>query len=415
MENWLENEGHFRWLRAEQDRLVRFHEATALRDDLGVAFAPLGLRGEPDVNAPRELYLTGRAVHCFAIEHLLGRPGADLIATRGVNALLEHFLDGERGGFINEVYPDGQPADTTKPAYGNAFALLAGATALIAELPRARELLEQASAALSDHFWVEADGAAVDAMTADWQEVDPTYRGQNANMHLTEAYLSAFDATGDVEYQRRAEAIAALLINNHARAHGWRVVEHFDPTWQAVPDFNIENKADPFRPYGVTPGHALEWARLLLQLNALPGSRTPWALEAAVGLFATAMRDVGKAAFDRDGAGIPYTTDFDGHPVAQARMWWVMAEAVGAATYLYHNTDDASYAGAYQRFWSHIREHFIDYDGGSWWHELSPEGHPAFHTWPTKPDLYHAYQATLFARATANEGLALAASHGLIR
>ena len=31
--------------------------------------------------------------------------------------------------------------------------------------------------------------------------------------------------------------------------------------WQALPDYNIDNPADPFRPFGKTPGHAFEWAR----------------------------------------------------------------------------------------------------------------------------------------------------------
>ena len=36
---------------------------------------------------------------------------------------------------------------------------------------------------------------------------------------------------------------------------------HFDPQWRALPDYNRDTPADPFRPYGATIGHWFEWAR----------------------------------------------------------------------------------------------------------------------------------------------------------
>ena len=65
-----------------------------------------------------------------------------------------------------------------------------------------------------------------------------------------------------------AESIAALIIGRHAREQGWRVAEHFDGEWNVDRDY----AGDPmFRPKGTTPGHALEWSRLLVQLWELGG------------------------------------------------------------------------------------------------------------------------------------------------
>ena len=54
----------------------------------------------------------------------------------------------------------------------------------------------------------------------------------------------------------------------HARANAWRIPEHYDQNWQPLPDYNVDRRSDQFRPYGTTPGHSFEWARLLLTLEA---------------------------------------------------------------------------------------------------------------------------------------------------
>jgi len=64
-------------------------------------------------------------------------------------------------------------------------------------------------------------GAAEDHTTeeyaADWQSLGD-YRGQNSNMHLTEALMAAFEATGERRYLGMAESIAGMIIDRHARA-----------------------------------------------------------------------------------------------------------------------------------------------------------------------------------------------------
>ena len=176
-------------------------------------------------------------------------------------------------------------------------------------------------------------------------------------------------------------------------------------------DFNIDRPADPFRPYGSLVGHWFEWARLVLQLSMLPGSNVPWAPEAAAELFHAGVRD----GWDEELGGFVYSVDFDGNAVNTNRMHWVMAEAIGAAVFLGRHTADTIYEAWYRRVWSYINDRVIDRDAGGWWHELDARGNPSFETWPGKPDLYHALQATLYARADYRIGLVKAARSARIR
>jgi mannose/cellobiose epimerase-like protein (N-acyl-D-glucosamine 2-epimerase family) len=242
-----------------------------------------------------------------------------------------------------------------------------------------------------------------------WDESFTTldgYRGVNANMHTVEALLSAADVLGDDSLRRRAARIVTRVVHGLAAGGHWRIPEHFDASWTPLPDYNVDEPAHPFRPYGATIGHWLEWARLALHLRAALGAGAPdWLLDDARSLFAAAVAE----GWAVDGAdGFVYTVDWAGAPVVRERMHWVAAEGTAAAAALYAATGDASYAGWYETWWQHVADCFRDPVRGSWWHELSPMNKQSRLTWQGKPDVYHAFQATLIPRLPLSPTLAVA-------
>jgi mannose/cellobiose epimerase-like protein (N-acyl-D-glucosamine 2-epimerase family) len=58
------------------------------------------------------------------------------------------------------------------------------------------------------------------------------------------------------------------------------------------------------------------------------------------------------------------------------------------------------------RWWDLAERAFVDRERGSWHHELDPDNRPASRIWPGKPDVYHAYQATLLPRLPLSPSLA---------
>jgi sulfoquinovose isomerase len=376
------------WLEAEGDRLLAFARGARVEGGFGW----LDDRGRPDPERPLQLWITARMTHVFALAQLLGRPDCEAFCDHGVHALRGAFEDREHGGWYAEV-KDGGPARTDKTAYEHAFVLLAGAGAAAAGRPGGAELCRDAAAVVAERFWVEQEGACRESWDRAWREPEP-YRGANANMHLVEACLAAGDALGDATWHRRALSIAERLIDRSARAHAWRVPEHYDGDWNPLPGYNQDQPRHPFRPYGVTPGHGLEWARLLAHIDASPAT-APWLLGAARGLFERALADGWHDGF-------AYTTDLSGEPVVRDRFHWVLAEAICTAATLGETAHE-------ERFWDFAERHFIDREHGSWHHELDPQNRPAGHTWQGKPDVYHAYQATLVPRLPLAPSLAAAA------
>ncbi|MGD0246103.1 MAG: AGE family epimerase/isomerase [Streptosporangiaceae bacterium] len=391
------------WRNAEAARLIAFGRAAALP---GGGFGWLDGRGQVDATQPRPLYLSARMIHVFALAFLAGDASARPLADSGLAALVSSYADEENGGWFASLDFAGRITDTTKDNYAHAHVLLAASTAIAAGLTGAEDMFAATAAAISRHFWSDAEGRARESWDAGFTQLEP-YRGANSNMHSVEAYLAAGDASGDRAWHERALSIATYLIDAHARANAWRVPEHYDQDWRPLPHYNEDRRADQFRPYGTTPGHSFEWARLLLDLEAALNSQTgdaqigaqaggsapAWLLEAATGLFDAAVAD----AESRDGhPGLLYTVDLGRRPVITARLHWVACEAVLAADALHRRTGEERFAAAAARWWSDIDRYFIDRQNGGWHHELTPEMTPAAGTWSGKPDLYHAYQALLF-------------------
>ena len=75
---------------------------------------------------------------------------------------------------------------------------------------------EDVTEVLLHRFWEPAFGATSEEYSADWQTISD-YRGQNSNMHLTEALMAAYEVTDNQMYLNMAESSAELIIDRHAR------------------------------------------------------------------------------------------------------------------------------------------------------------------------------------------------------
>ncbi len=398
---WLQTPAHTRWLESEGDRLLDFGRAS--RHPEG-GFAWLDEGGAPELDRPVELWVSCRMTHVYALGQLMGRPGCAPLVDHGVQALRDRFHDEVHGGWYARVGPDG-PTVTDKTAYEHAFVVLAASSATAAGHPHGPDLLHDALEVLVERFWDDEHGMVVEQWDESFATLDD-YRGVNANMHSVEALLAAADVLDDGSLRERAQRILTRVVHDLAAGNQWRIPEHFDPSWTPVLDYNRDEPAHPFRPYGATIGHWLEWSRLALHLRAALGESAPgWLLDDARSLFAAAVAE----GWAVDGAdGFVYTVDWSGSPVVRERMHWVAAEATATAAALHAATGDPSYARWYETWWDHVAACFKDVRGGSWWHELSPTNEPSSNTWQGKPDVYHAFQATLVPRLPLAPTLATA-------
>ena len=170
----------------------------------------LGDDGTPWTDRPRETWITCRMAHVYSIGSCLGYPGSEQLVDAALKGLLGELHDDENGGWYSGITSDNQILPN-KLCYAHAFVILAATSAVLANRPNAKKLLEEALATYDLRFWNEEEGLACDTWNTEFTELD-SYRGLNANMHTVEAFLAVADVTRDVTYRIRAVRIINRVI-----------------------------------------------------------------------------------------------------------------------------------------------------------------------------------------------------------
>ncbi|EHH68198.1 AGE family epimerase/isomerase [Gluconobacter morbifer] len=386
-DSWIRRPSHRAWLEMQGRRLLDFSKAGCV--DGG--FAGLDLKGNLPKDVKAEATLTARCVHAYAAAELQGIPGSAPLVAHGINALLHPLCDQRHGGWLH--FAD-KPEDR-KQAYLHAFVALAASSAVLIGVKGAEALLTDTIHQIETHFWSDKEGVMRESFAADWTD-EEDYRGANSNMHSTEAFMALADVTGDMKWLHRALRIVERFVHELAAGQGFAMPEHFSRDWVLLKDYNHDKPNHDLRPYGMTPGHFVEWAHLTLKLEAAlvrHGEQAPgWMLHDAQALFETGM----ETGWNVDGQpGMIYTIDWERRPHVLSRAHWVQAEALTAAINLSKRTANPRYESWYRTIWDYIDTTLIDRDYGSWFNEVAPDGTPTQTIYKGKLDLYHAYQATL--------------------
>jgi mannose/cellobiose epimerase-like protein (N-acyl-D-glucosamine 2-epimerase family) len=337
--------------------------------------------------AHRHLVSSTRFVFNYAMAACeFGRPDYLDAARWGLKYLREMHRNAASGGYAWTIR-NGMVEDPTNHCYGVAFVLLAYAAALKAGIEEARVWIGETWNLLEQHFWEPDANLYRDEASGGWVFRD--YRGQNANMHMCEAMLAAFEATCDRRYLDRALLLARRMTVEQAALAGGLVWEHYDRNWQVDWNYNRDNPRHLFRPWGFQPGHQTEWAKLLLILERYTAE--PWLAPTARHLF-----DVAAArSWDSVCGGLMYGFAPDGTVCDDDKYFWVQAESLAAAARLASqansDADKDRYWDWYQRIWAYAWEHFVDHEHGAWYRilnrenrkysdEKSPAGKTDYHT-----------------------------------
>ena len=349
--------------------------------------------GTPQTDRPRETWITSRMAHVYSIGTLLGHDGCAHLAGEAIRGLRGELKDTESGGWYSGICSDGS-ALGDKQCYAHAFVILAASSAMSAGISGAEDLLTEALEVFDRFFWNDDEGLCADTWDTGFEHLSD-YRGVNANMHTVEAYLAAADAIPDEKYRIRAGRIVDRVIK-WAEEYNWRIPEHFTRQWEPCPDHNKDRPDDPFKPFGATPGHGIEWSRLIIEwaMSSYRGNdeKVQEYTVPARHLYDRAVSD----AWHCDGApGLCYTTDWDGKAIVHDRMHWTLAEAINTSSVLYRVTGDDRYSKDYEMFMKYLDEYVVDHRNGSWFHQLDRNNQLIGTVWPGKSDLYHAFQATL--------------------
>lgn len=355
------------FLRSHIQSIISFYHPACIDDELGGYINQLRDDGSIFDRTTKHLVGTCRFICNYSVASLaLHEPAYQEAAAHGLRFLQEVHRQPD-GGYA-WVLQGCEIEDTTRYCYGHAFVLLAAATATKAGIDGAQALVPEVYDLLESRFWEPEAQLYVDEIASgNWNAI-ASYRGQNANMHMCEAMLAAFEATGEGQYLDRAHLLARRICADLADEADGLVWEHYKTDWTHDWDYNRDDPRNLFKPYGYLPGHFTEWAKLLLILERYRPET--WMLARARSLFGIAM----EKSWDENRGGMHYTFAPDGRILDTDRYYWVLSETFAASALLAIRTGEPSYWDWYDRTWEYSDQHFIDHDYGGWFRILNVDG-----------------------------------------
>jgi mannose/cellobiose epimerase-like protein (N-acyl-D-glucosamine 2-epimerase family) len=213
-------------------------------------------QGSPDTEAPRRVLVQARQIYCYAKAAQFGwYPGAKELALKGLSYLLEKGRSAD-GGFVHMLRSDGTVADPARDTYDHAFVLLALAN--VYQLGQDAQVRAEIDAVLRfiDQRLRSPHGGFIEGLPPAMP------RRQNPQMHLFEAMIALFDATGDPVFQNRAGDFFGLFVGNLFDPRTQTLGEYFEEDWSRI------------NPVVVEPGHLAEWTWLLKGFERITGCPT---------------------------------------------------------------------------------------------------------------------------------------------
>lgn len=352
-------------------RSLHFFDPARCVDPAGGHFHFFGEEGQVYDRTTRVLVTEARFIFTYATAYqYFKREEYRAAAAHGI-AFLRGPLRNVENGAYHWVLKDGVPSDSKIYTYALAFVLLAYARAAAIGVEGCAAHCRETFEILEKRIWDGQRGLYAEEADAGWN-LSP-YRSESGNLHMTEALLAAYEATGENLYLDRAALVADRVCNGLAGQTQGLVWEHFREDWSADTDFqNGDATLQIFRPWGFQPGHQVEWARLLLCLNR--HRPAIWLVPKARFLFDVALVQ----AWDPGHGGLAYSFGPDGAPCDWDKIFWVQCEAIGTAAMLAAETGREEYWEAYDRLWRYSWRTLVDHAHGSWRRRCDRKGVPHF-------------------------------------
>ena len=340
-----------------------------LRDDeFGGYYGYLDYDLKLDKKAVKGCILNSRITWFFSNAYTLLKDVSLLEeAKHGFAFLKEHCMDKDNGGIYWSMKYNGEPEDTTKHTYNQAFSIYALSSYYEASgdeeaLEMAKELFHIIETRCTDEIGYK------EAFDKEFHEIENdklsengviAEKTMNTLLHVFEAYTELYRVAKRPEVKERLEWIMDTFADKVYNPALHRQEVFFDRNMNSILDLH-------------SYGHDIE---------------TAWLIDRGVEVLGEKKYEDKMSPITRDLTAQIYKVAFDGRSLANEcergvvnkhRIWWVQAETVvGFLNGWQKNPGKPEYLDAAKAEWNFIKEYVIDKRKGSeWYWEVDPDGKP---------------------------------------
>lgn len=281
--------------------------------------------------------------------------------------MTKHCLDRENGGIFWSMTYDGEPEDTMKHTYNQAFAIYALSSYY--DITKDEEALKEAFSiyktietrckdeigyleALDKNFNIISNEAlSENGVMAD--------RTMNTLLHVFEAYTELYRVTKNLEVGEQIKSIINTFADKVYNKELKRQEVFFDNNWKSL--INLHSY-----------GHDIETAWLMDKGVDILNDKD--IKEKMSKITESLTKKIYEVAFN----GNSLANECENGVVDERRIWWVQAETVlGFLNGYLKDNSKTEYMDAAEKQWKFIKDNVIDKrDGSEWFMEVMPDGTP---------------------------------------
>lgn len=341
----------------------------SLRDDeFGGYYGWVDYNLKVDKEAVKGCILNSRILWFFSNAYTLLKDESLLDeAKHGFAFMKEYCMDKENGGIFWSLKYNGEPEESLKHTYNQAFAIYALSSYYEASgeeeaLSMAKELFYLIEGKCRDELgYLEAFDEKFhiidnDKLSENGVMADKT---MNTLLHVFEAYTELYRVSGFEEAKEKLMWIMDVFADKVYNPELHRQEVFFDAEWNPIIDLH-------------SYGHDIE---------------TAWLMDRGVEIIGEEKYKEKMTPITKDLTAQIYKLAFDGNSLANEcergvvnthRIWWVQAETVvGFLNGYQMDPDKPEYLEAAKKEWAFIKEYVIDKrEGSEWFWEVDPEGKP---------------------------------------
>jgi len=346
-----------------------------LRDkEFGGFYGYMGIDLQLNPKADKGCILNSRILWFFSeTSRVLGRTDLLEYAQHAFNFLMNHCYDEKYNGIFWSVTYDGNPADTTKHTYNQAFAIYA--LAAYYEASGDKKALDMALGLFNmlEENCNESNGygEAYDRAFVPESNVKLSERGvmadrtMNTMLHVFEAYSGLYRASKNPDVKEKMLLILDIFINKMYNPALKRQEVFFDTKWNTLIDITSYG-------HDIEASWLTEWGSKMLDDEALHKK-----VEDICSVLAENVYD---KAYRENSIRYECVKGIE----EEARVWWAQAEAVvGFLNIAQKKPDQPKFLQAAEDILSFIEDKLVDKRPGSeWLNEVMPDGS---HTERKKP------------------------------
>lgn len=348
-------------LEAELENIFHFWMRKAVDNERGGFYGQVDYANQVQAQTPKGSVLNSRILWSFAAAYRhTGNSTYLQLADRAYNYISRYFIDAEWGGVYWTVDYTGQPLDTKKQIYAQAFALYA--LSEYCQCKPEEAVLQQAIdlyQAIVANSYDAIHGGYIEALTRDWKALEDLRlsakdfnekKSMNTHLHVLEGFTNLYRIWPDAGLKAKLEELVHLFLAHIIDSNNHHLILFFDDEWN--PRSNL-----------ISYGHDIEAAWLVQEAAEVIGNA---ALLETVKERSVQVAKAAARGLDVDG-GMWYEFDNEALHLIKEKHWWPQSEAMVGFFNAYQNTGDESYLKHALQSWGFIKKHILDNEGGEWY------------------------------------------------